>query len=208
MGFKGSIFISIGLFCTLLVPPSLTAQEVVEVEVSQQVRFNHGARPPGGGARWLEVQVPINVRGSADASTKFNSHYVDDIKAVVMVAFEVGSGSKKSLRYYRSQMEIATLPRGRHILRFYLPAAVVERDRLHGEPLAHAVQLFAEGRQQPWGRNGRSGFTTEAAFFSFLQRMETEGARTDGILVPIYLSPFADAYPRDSFSFVRRTREF
>ena len=89
-------------------------------------------------------------------------------------------------------------------MRFYLPAEIVKRDQLHGDPRHWGVELAVEGRPLPAGRSAYSSNLAGAEARLAFQKRAPAAAVNDGVLVPQYLSPFAGEYPRATPSFVRR----
>lgn len=195
----------LGLLFFSLSTGFLTAQEAGrQVEVNL-VRFQ-SVRPPVGGDNWTEAEIRLNVLGPVDPAA-VNPRYVDKVRIVLNLSFEVtGATGETILRFYRSEVEMPTLERGSHTVRFYLPPEVVRRDRLRTRPQAFLAEVFVDGRQQDTSRQSMDPLLyTETVRQSFRLRISRDAPDNDGILLPIYLTPFANQYTRDTPSFIRRS---
>lgn len=196
----------LGLLSFIVSTGFLSAQEERrEVEV-RSTRFDL-TRPTLGdsGDDWLEAEVELNVNGSADP-TKLNPRYVDNVLVVLSLSFEVsGSTGETELRFYQAEAEMPTLDSTRYTVRFYLPPEVVDRDGLRSRPHAYLVDLFVDGRRQvPARANMDPLLFTDSVRESFRLRIARDAPDNDGVLLPVYLTPFAHQYPRETPSFIRR----
>lgn len=196
------------LAAALLLPPlalELGAQEEDRQVEVQNVRFGN-AQPAGTTRRWREVAVQLNVRGPADREA-VNPSYVDDVEVTVHLSFEVSRGEVERMRFYRSSVDLPTLERGRHTVRFFLPPEIVGRDRATGEPTAYEALVAVGGvEQEPTSRSRSSLLESDSVRESFRNRLEREAGGNDGILLPQHLTPFLNdpQYLRDMPS-VRRS---
>jgi hypothetical protein len=90
-------------------------------------------------------------------------------------------------------------------VRFFLPPEIVKRDSLRGDPRFWGVELSVGGKPVPAGRAAYAGaLATPEQRRNFQARGGASAAANDGILLPQYLTPFANEYPRATPSFVRR----
>ncbi len=173
-----------------------------EVEVAA-VRFNSVHAPGNGAGNWLEADVALNVRPPAAAPGQM----VSRVKVSLLVGFELPAlaGGERRIEHYRADAECVALEAGRADVRFYLPPELVKRDQLHGDPKYWGVELAANGRVLPAARNAYApALATPDARKNFQSRGAAAAAANDGLLLPQYLTPFAEEYPRATPSFVRR----
>lgn len=172
------------------------------VEVSQ-VKFANLRTPNGSPGNWYEAAIALNVRPAHGAAARMISR----VKVVLMLAFELPgtSGAERRVEHYRAEAECVALEPGRADVRFYLPAEIVKRDQLHGDPRQWGVEIMIEGRPLPAARAAYSANLPAAdSRKAFQKRIASGAAANDGVLVPQYLSPFAADYPRATPSFLRR----
>jgi hypothetical protein len=172
-----------------------------EVEVTT-VRFNRLRPSTGANANWLEAAVALQVR-PAPGSPR---HMVSRVRVSLLLGYEVlaSAGGERRVVHHRSEAECVALEAGRADVRFYLPPEIVRRDQVQ-EPRSWGVELSVGGRPLPAGRTAyASTLATAEQRRNFQTRGAADAAANDGILVPQYLSPFANDYPRSTPSFVRR----
>ena len=173
----------------------------VPVEVAM-VKFSNLRAPNGSPGNWYEAAVVLNVRPAPGAPAQM----VSRVKVGLLLGFEFAgsAGSERRTVLYRAEAECVALEPGRTEVRFYLPAEIVKRDQLHGDPRHWGVELAVEGRPLPAGRSAYSSNLAGAEARLAFQKRAPAAAVNDGVLVPQYLSPFAGEYPRATPSFVRR----
>ena len=167
------------------------------------------AQAPGVEGDWLECGIELRGgSGDSEGGERFNSR--------VGVSLKVGfrdTGYANDFSFYRSSVKLVALESGQRVrVYFYLPPEIVRRDRLSREPFAWLVGLSVDGNSLP---NAPSQYARSLAdgraARSFLERIAEEGPKNDGILLPIYLTPF---YQRESGrframpSFVREDESF
>ena len=173
-----------------------------EVEVTS-VRFNNLRAPTGSPGTWMEMEVVLIARpvpGSA-------GQMVSRVRVSVLLGFELPAlaGGERRLEHYRADAECVALEPGRASVRFYLPPELVKRDQLRSDPRYWGVELSVGGRPVPAGRGAyASALGSADQRRVFQQRATAAAASNDGILLPQYLTPFANEYPRATPSFVRR----
>lgn len=174
----------------------------------ENVRFAR-ERAPGMDGHWLETTVELrggrSIEGGEGRETRYNSR----IEVTVHAAHAVGDPAAGRFEFYRSRLEIPALAQNRRaFVYFYLPPEVVERDRIAGEPHAWRVALTVDGQPLPnapgqYSRNLAEPQTAQ----SFMRRIAEDAPRNDGIMLPIYLTPFYQREAgrlRDLPSFIRR----
>ncbi len=184
-------------FCVGLLP--LRAQDV---EVTA-VKFNSVRTSTGTNGNWLEADVAINVKPSPGTP----SQMVSRVRVSLLLGFELAAaaGVERHLEHYRSEAECVALEPGRANVRFYLPAEVVKRDQLHGDPKYWGVEVSVGGRAVPASRAAyAAALASPEQRKNFQTRAGPAAAVNDGILLPQFLTPFVNEYPRATPSFVRR----
>lgn len=177
----------------------------------QNVRFARD-RAPGIEGHWLEAAVELrggpSIKGGEGHAARFNSR----IEVVFQAAYAVGDPAAARYAFYRSRAEIAALAQNqRAFVYFYLPPEVVNRDRLEREPYAWRVALAVDGQPLPNAPEQYSRNLGEPqAAQSFLRRITEDAPKNDGVMLPIYLTPFYQRESgrfRDLPSFIRREPE-
>lgn len=163
----------------------LAPVEVTRVDFSQD-------RAPGIAGQWIEVLVELEGGPSLESEATGNPRFNSMIKVTLSIAFQAGRRSDNRFEFFRAQATVATLEQGQRVeLHFYLPPGVVERDRLDKEPFAWLVQLAVNGTPLPNlpGQYSESLSDPERAR-NFMTRLEQMAPRNEGVLQPIYLTPF------------------
>ena len=191
--------------CLLLLPlvvAVVAPATAPEVEVAA-VKFATLRPPNGAPGNWLEADVVLNVRPAAGAPGQM----VSRVRVAVLIGFELPAtkGGERRVEHYRADAECVALEPGRADVRFYLPAELVKRDSLHGDPKYWGVELSVAGRPLPAARAAYSASLASAdQRKNFQARAGPAAAPNDGLLQPQYLTSFANDYPRATPSFVRR----
>ncbi len=173
-----------------------------EVDISS-VKFTNLRAPNGSAGNWLEADIALLVKPPAGTPGQM----VSRVRVALLVGFELPglAGGDRRLEHYRAEAECVALEAGRADVRFYLPAEVVKRDQLHGDPKYWGVEIAVAGKPLT---AGKSAYSTALAGADQRKNFQTRGgqlaAANDGILLPQFLTPFALEYPRATPSFVRR----
>lgn len=173
-----------------------------EVDVSS-VKFNNLRSPNGSTGNWFEADIALEARPASGSVGRM----VSRVRVTLTLGFELPApaGGERRIEFYRADAECVALEAGRADVRFYLPAELVKRDQLHGDPKYWGVELSVAGKTLPAGRQAYATSLPAAdTRKNFQTRAATAAAPNDGLLVPQYLSPFANEYPRNTPSFVRR----
>ena len=147
-------------------------------------------RSPGN---WYEAAVALNVRPAHGAPAQM----VSRVRVSLLLAFELAGapGAERRTEFHRAEAECVALEPGRADVRFYLPAEIVKRDQIHGDPRQWGVEIAVDGRPVAAGRSAYSGnLAAIEARKAFQKRGTAAAAANDGVLVPQYLSPFAAEY--------------
>ncbi len=140
---------------------------------------------------WLEIEVEI-MGGSNSSPDALNERYVDDILVTLGLGYSLESGESKRFRFFNAQARIPTLEENvRRSIFFYLPPEVVERDNLRAEPFAYLVELSVKGQALPTRRENVSTNLKNASLVdSFRERLASLAVENEGVLLPIYHTPF------------------
>lgn len=188
------------IFALLLAITSVLRAQEVEV---MAVRFANLRSPTGSNGTWLEADVQLNVRPGPAAPRDI----VSRVRVSLLIGFELpaAAGAERRIEHYRAEAECVALESGRSDVRFYLPAELVKRDQLHGDPKYWGVELAVAGKVLQAGRNAYSPSLGSAdQRKNFQTRGGAAAAANDGLFQPQYLTPFVNEYPRATPSFVRR----
>lgn len=191
-----------GLLSFVSAVPLRAAPIGVPVEVSA-VKFSNVRTPGGAPGNWYEAAVALQVRPAHGAPAQM----VSRVRVSLLLAFDLPgvAGAGRRTEFHRAEAECVALEPGRADVRFYLPAEIVKRDQLHGDPRQWGVEIAVEGKPVPAGRAAYSGNLASAEVRQAFQRKgAANSAANDGILLPQYLTPFAGEYPRATPAFVRR----
>jgi hypothetical protein len=187
------------LMAVLVGTGSLLAQDV---EVTT-VKFTNVRAPTGSNGTWLESDITLNVKPVIGNP----SQMVSRVKVTLLMGFELPgtAGGERRLEHYRAEAECPALEPGRVSIRFYLPPEIVKRDQLHGDPKYWGIELTAGGRPVVPARAAyASALASAEQRRNFQTRAGAAAAANDGILLPQFLTPFVNEYPRATPSFVRR----
>ena len=152
-----------------------------------------------GKGDWLECAIELEVRRDASDANRLRPDYVDDLSVELMLGFESSARGQDSFEFYHSEAAPVSLKEGRHVVRFYLPPEVVERDRIGSEAHSFLIRLHRSGSLA--GEFVSRQLERVQVKTSFLRRFESESSRNDGILLPQFKTPFRSAYGRDTPSF-------
>jgi len=158
---------------------------------------------------WAEFSVTLTGGLNPDPAAA-NPNFNDLVKVKVSLSYQHGGGGEPVFSFYRSEATLVSLERTKDAtVTFYLPPEIVRRDRLPREPFAWLVELEVGGQPLPGRQNHVSrSLNNLDVISSFRSRVTAAGAKTDGLLVPVYLTPFygPDLAGRSSDlpSFVRR----
>jgi hypothetical protein len=174
--------------------------EIVDVT---SVKFANVRAPNGSPGTWLEATIALNVKPPSGSPGQM----LGRVKVSFLVGVElpaVGNAERRT-EHYRADAECVALDAGRTDVRFYLPPELVKRDQLHGDPKFWGIELTAGGKSLVASKSAYSTSLAGAELRKSFQVRATAGATVnDGVMLPQYLTPFANDYPRATPSFVRR----
>lgn len=165
------------------------------------VRFN-ALRPPDGSDNWFEMDVEIEARPATDTSGRVTGR----MRVTAMVAYErPAPGNTRRWEFFRANGELVGLVSGRTHVRFYLPPEIVKRDALSGALGYWEVTLTGDSlaADKPIGSKS-SALNNAEVYRGFHDKIASEASANDGVMQLQYMTPFADAYPRATPTYVRR----
>lgn len=159
-------------------------------------------RAPQGSVEWYEVTVEVEVARDATDPLRRVPDFIDNLRVELTLGIEVSYPDERPpFEFFVSAAELATAEEGRHEVRFYLPPAIVERDRVGGEPHSYVIRLLREDRVEQ--EYFSPSLERPEVRQSFMNRVEMEADRNRGVLLPQPLTPFLAAYPNATPSFRR-----
>lgn len=187
IGLRQTLF---GLILTTGLAATLSAQGAAGVEVTE-VRFA-AVRAAAEQSWWMgEVELQVNP-GSGGGAARFAERVRVELQwGVERVSAEGG------WRFFRAAATSAALEAGRWVYRFYLPPGVVRMERIERAPQYWAAQVTVNG--EVLGDSRRSvgaGISSPEALANFRRQVLAQAPKQDGILLPWYLTSFADGVSR------------
>jgi len=143
-----------------------------------------------GRENWVRATVEVRSNGNPTAESSRARSFASNVRVVLNLAYQ-GEGDG-DFHFYVAEATAVALERGRtHQFVFYLPYDLLNRrDGIRREPFGHLVEIFVEGEEMPITRNSVGRQPTPESLQSFRDRVARESMNTQGIFVPIYLSPF------------------
>jgi hypothetical protein len=198
--FNHRILVGLGVLLAVFCAAGPVRAQSVEIA---SVKFNNVRAPNGTAGTWLEGAIVLNAKPAPGSPGQM----VPRVRVALLLAFELPAlaGGERRLEYYHAEAECVALEPGRAEVRFYLPPEVVKRDQLHGDPKYWGIELSVEGKPIPAGRAAYAATLAGAEQRkNFQKRVTAAAGATDGILLPQYLTPFVNEYPRVTPSFVRK----
>ena len=182
------------LFAGLL---NLHAQE--RPVVVADVDFNNSV----GNYRWNNVTVKLRAIVNPDPKA-YNEKYVDNVGIRVTLGYLIDR-RENTFYFLQTEATIATLEINQDkLLAFWIPYDIVERGDLANEPDYWIIELTVDGKAVPMDKpNTSSSISDLAAAQIFLNRANADASKTEGILVPYYLSPYAPV-DRSPPAFIRK----
>lgn len=175
-------------FCFLLALAlwlPLAAQESPSIEVSD-VSFDRVA------SNWTSATIRIRPDRNP-LPDAIDEDYVDDVRLSFYTCYEVDRGPDgDQFSFYNSEVRMVSLDRAKtYQVVFFLPGVIRDRDDLDLDPFAWVVEMEVGGVKVPLDEDQYGGeIQTRNAYDSFLSRASSEGSANDGIMLPIYLTPF------------------
>ena len=188
--------------CATLCWGSAPALAAADKALVSNVRFATLRPPDGSTDNWLEMAVEIDAQPAANTTGRVTGR----VRVTAMLGYErPAPGNTRQWQFFRAQAELVGLVSGRTHVRFYLPPEIVRRDALAGAPGYWDVTVTGESLESETVI-GRRSPTLEAdeVYRGFRDKVASEGTANDGVMQPQYLTPFREAYPRATPTFVRR----
>ncbi len=140
-----------------------------------------------GGNEWWEATVVVNVDGRGGGIGRF----ADRVRVGFNVAFQRPIEGRP-LEFDRAAVVAASLEAGRQTFRFYLPPAIVRRDRITSDARFWTVDLSVDGREaEPDANQISAAFSSAGAVANFRDQHGRAAPANDGVLIPRHLSPWA-----------------
>ena len=148
---------------------------------------------------WLECSIEVEIRRDTEDQTRKRADYVDDLVVELVLGIESRISGQSGFEFFEAEAALVSLKEGRHLVRFYLPPEIVERDHLRNEVHSFLIRLERSGEVME-ERVSRELERTNV-LDSFLKRVDSESSRNNGILLPQFKTPFRIAYPGKTPSF-------
>jgi hypothetical protein len=144
---------------------------------------------------WTQMEVQLSCAGNTSPEAK-NVRFVENVKVRVYLAYKREGGADSgapNFDYYTAEVEIIIMERGDdNNLYFYLPGMIVERDQLPVDPDYYYVEISIDGDEQSPQKTAMSrSIGSPAILDSFLSKANSEGAKNEHILMPVYYAPAA-----------------
>lgn len=139
------------------------------------------------------MEIVVELEGGRNTEgLRENEKFVSGVEVTLNLAFLTSGGQSRSHHFYRSAVKIATIEQGeKRKLYFYISPEVVRRDRLSRQPDAYLLEIRVGGSLIPTRSAHVSSSLRDAARVkTFRNRVGLESRRNDGLLVPIYETPF------------------
>lgn len=164
---------------------ALARQGVATVEVAG-VRF--GVVPDSAGAVWWCGEVELRIEAGLGGD---RARFAERVRVELQWGAEV-AGAEEGFEFYRAAAVAAAVEAGTAVYRFYLPPAVVRRDRIESAPRFWSAVVSAAGIQLPDSRRSVGpGLSSPESLENFRRRLGARAPANDGVLLPWYLTPFA-----------------
>ena len=148
---------------------------------------------------WLECSIEVEVRRDTQDLTRRRPDYVDDLVVELMLGVESNVRGQNGFEFFEAEAALVSLKEGRHLVRFYLPPEIVERDSVRNEVHSFLIRLTRSGTvvEEQVSRELEGTNVLD----SFLNRVDSEAAHNNAILLPQFKTPFRIAYPGKTPSF-------
>jgi hypothetical protein len=196
------------LLCVVAMSVSVVASAIAQtapspnIEVAN-VKFNTVRANTGS---WYEAEIELQPRGPQPTD---NRNFINRVK----VTFSLGINSVKAPpgsripdTFYRASAEAVAIETsgGKTVFRFYLPPEIVKRDQITGDQKFYLVEVFVDGKALPLSKDNVSNTMNSAALVEgFRNKVSSDAGMNDGIMVPQYLTPFANTGSPPPPSYIR-----
>jgi len=176
--------ITAALVLLFFVSASMGLAQTASVEV-REVAFDRVRDRTGG--EWWQAKVILRV----DAQGGQRGRFANQVRVQFNLATQ-GPGQERELSFYRAAATAPVLEAGEHAFRFYLPPALVRRDRLQPNARFWTVNLSVAGARLPLMVEGVSrDFSSRPAVDNFERQVEEFAPSNDGVMLPQHLTPWA-----------------
>lgn len=168
---------------SLLAQPNAPAAASPRLEV-RDVDFNRVRDRAGD--EWWEATVNLRVTAARGEAGRF----AERVRVGLNLAYQRPTGARE-LVFYRAAVTAPVLEAGNHAFRFYLPPAVVRRDRLTAGARFWTVDLSLDGRALTGaGEQVSPDFSSPAAVENFRTQLRQNAPDNDGVLLPWHYTPW------------------
>ena len=176
--------------CCLMGSPLGTSDAQGDVVRLSRLQFGQ-ARLDGMREDWMEIVVELEGGRNTEGPQE-NEKFVSGVEVALNLAFLASGGQGRSDHFFRSAAKVATIGQGeKRKLYFYISPEVIRRDRLSRQPDAYLIEIRVGGSQIPTrSAHVSSNLRDAARVETFRNRVGLESRRNDGLLVPIYETPF------------------
>lgn len=194
------------LLCVVAVALSAVAPAIGQtatppvIEVAN-VKFNS---PRGSSGAWYEAEIELQPKGGSAVE---NRNFINRVKVTFslgITSVKAPSGAVVPDTFYRASAEAVAIEAsgGKTVFRFYLPPEIVKRDQITGDQKFWLVEVFVDGKALPLTKKN-TDITRAEVVESFRSKVSSESGANDGIMLPQYLTPFANAGSPPPPSFIR-----
>ncbi len=158
--------------------------------VVRGLEFRH-ATVAGGADPWLQIRVLLHGGPNRDPEAR-HPRFNEAVRVQLSLATRAGRATDSEPDFYRSAVDLVAVEDRRTIaVPFFLPPEIVKRDRLTATPFAALVEIEVGGRPLPFRREHAAGALTDRdRLVRFRKHVDQKAAGTDGLLLPIYHTPF------------------
>ncbi len=164
---------------------SLSAQQKSAVEV-EKISFTPERL---GRENWIRASVQVRCHGGTPGARGTRT-FANRVRVVLTLAYQ--GASERDFQFYTSEATAISLIAGQQYdYAFYLPYDLLnKRDQIRREPFGYLAEVYVEDELMPLNRNSAGSQPTPETLESFRSRASREAAVNEGVLIPVYLSPF------------------
>jgi len=184
MLFKNSALLISFIWIFLDSSDTWSTQQRIEVK---SVLF-HEIRDPQGRGDWFEMRVVLGCVPNGGEGEGF----IRRVGVTANLAFNIDFGKRSGFEFYQRRVVVASIAEGEEAaIYYYLPPAIVNRDRLGDAPFSWQVALDVKGVPLSNEKGSYSKDLSDSRVAeSFRERIEREAVKNEGILLPVYDTPF------------------
>jgi hypothetical protein len=178
------------------------AEASVPLAVVKQIKIENNVRPPfGDPAPWFEAEVQVEARPGGRATS---GEYLDKVRCTFYYAYRATRGAESPILIYKTTVDAVSVEGGiSHNFRFYLPPAIVKRDKPGSEGDFYYAVLEVDDKPQTVAPQAASRSMPKDPQ-NFIARANTDATKNEGVLLPQYSTPFELDPKRPMPAYVRR----